>query len=134
MHKYVKDQLKNKAALKAKIDDDNKAMSHMMEVESKSPSLSFDEEGDDVPELVDADGKVPPPVPKDILKEEEKPKPPPTSVSPSVKPQSKPINKNRTRDFIEKVFRRHYANFEKVAKRRKTLRKNDKQFDQLKEE
>ena len=46
-------------------------MSHMMEVESKSPSLSFDEEGDEVPELVDADGKVPLPVPKDNSKKEE---------------------------------------------------------------
>ena len=106
----------------------------MNEVKSESSSLSFDDDGVEPQKLIDADGQVPPPAPKEIPKEEEKPKPPPTSVSPPVKPQSMPINKNRTRDLIEKVFRRHYVKFEKVAKRRKTLRKNDKQFDQLKEE
>lgn len=90
-----------------------------MTVESKSPSLSFDEEGDEVPELVDADGKVPPPIPKEIPKEEEKPKPPPTRVTTPIKTQSKPIKKDRNRDFMEKMLRRHPGAIQNMRKMRK---------------
>ena len=90
-----------------------------MELESKSPSLSFDEEGDEVPELVDADGKVPPPVPEDNSKKEEKPKPPPSRMTTPIKTQSKPIKKDRNRDFMEKMLRRHPDSIQNMRKMRK---------------
>ena len=86
----------------------------MMQLESKSSSLSFDEEGDEVPDLVDADGKVPPPVTEDIPKEKEKLKPTLTRVTTPIKTQSKTIKKDRNRDFMEKVLRSHPTGFEKV--------------------
>ena len=91
----------------------------MNEVKSESSSLSFDDDGVEPQKLIDADGQVPPPAPKEIPKEEEKPKPPPTSVSTPIKPQSKPINKYRNRDLLEKIYSQTPDRLEKVNKLRK---------------
>ena len=90
-----------------------------MQLESKSSSLSFDEEGDEVPDLVDADGKVPPLVTEDIPKEKEKLKPTLTRVTTPIKTQSKTIKKDRNRDFMEKMLRRHPDSIKNMRKMRK---------------
>ena len=105
-----------------------------MQLESKSSSLSFDEEGDEVPDLVDADGKVPPPVTEDIPKEKEKLKPTLTRVTTPIKTQSKTIKKDRNRDFMEKLLRRHPDSIQNMRKMRKQLKRNNMQFNQLERE
>ena len=91
----------------------------MNEVKSESSSLSFDDDGVEPQKLIDADGQVPPPAPKEIPKEEEKPKPPPTRVTTPIKTQSKPIKKDRNRDFMEKMLRRHPDSIKNMRKMRK---------------
>jgi hypothetical protein len=133
VHKYVKDALKDKVALKSKIDQLNDDATVMDEKQSLDGEMSFDDSEQEAPSLAE----IPP---KDYVKDTKATEPPEIQIDSStnaltnpVSYASKKISKDRNEVFLQKMLRRYPTEIQRIRKIRKRIIQNSREFNDAKQ-